>query len=167
MVTYDNSANFTLNHDASKIMYTPPFFRFHSISETCNVKNLHWTSLERCVHLAALRCWWHHPITPLLPPQPLHVNLLLHLPKTHSQHFQICDCEVRRSLRAVTPVLLKRFANEAGTISWFLRKIYAERVGDMEENERQPERRGERSVMQSGERIEIIYWPLGWESSRE
>lgn len=98
-------------------MYTPSFFRFHSISETYNVKNLHWTSLERCVHLAALRCWWHHPITPLLPPQPLHVNLLLDLPKTHSQHFQICNCEVRCSLMAVTPVLLKIFANEGETIT--------------------------------------------------
>lgn len=38
---------------------------------------------ERCVHLAPLSSGWNYPVTPFLPPQPLHLDLLLHLLSGH------------------------------------------------------------------------------------
>lgn len=51
-------------------------------------KSLVWTlcfdtrkKSEGCIHLAPLCCGRHYPVAPFLPPQPLHVDLFLHLQK--------------------------------------------------------------------------------------
>lgn len=64
------------------------------------MKNARCLSLERRVHLAALCCRGHHAISPPLPPQPVHVNLLLDLPESHSQqlHTAAIGSDVKVSL---------------------------------------------------------------------
>lgn len=44
----------------------------------------HLGLLERRVHLTAFRSGRHYPVTPFLPPQPLHVDLFLDLSSKHT-----------------------------------------------------------------------------------
>lgn len=59
----------------------------------------HLGLLERRVHLTAFRSGRHYPVTPFLPPQPLHVDLFLDLASKHTG-IDIClnqclDCVIK------------------------------------------------------------------------